>query len=298
MQRGVMHMRSSLSSSDDAGDERSVPMQVGMSLPGLGEPICFAFSGGERDHIASLVSAHGLVSYEAPTPAVLAGLIREVSGLVLDIGANTGIFTLLAAATRATARVCAFEPLESARKQLHTNIACNPRMAPRIAVSPLALSHRRAVAPFFETINDHGLISTSSTLEQGHAIQVGNHVRREVATETLDDWMEASDEGPIGLMKIDVEGHEHAVVEGGRQTIRRDRPIIIIEILGAAEVTALNSMLAKRDYRDFVLSPVGLRWCPRIVFHAGFWNHLLCPVEKIGVVSTVCQRIDLRFENA
>lgn len=274
-------------------------MQVGMSLPGLGEPICFAFtSGGERDHIASLVNAHGLASYEAPTPTVLAGLIREVSGLVLDIGANTGIFTLLAAAARATARVCAFEPLESARKLLHANIACNPGMAPRIAVSPLALSHARAVVPFFETINDYGLISTSSTLEQNHAMQVGNHVRREIATDTLDDWMEASGEGPIGLMKIDVEGHEHAVIEGGRHTIRRDRPIVIIEILGAADITALNSMLAEHDYRDFILSPEGLRGCPDIVFHEGLWNHLLCPVEKIGLVSTVCQRIDLRFEKA
>jgi FkbM family methyltransferase len=276
-----------------------VSMQVGISVPGSGAPICFAFtSGGERDHIASLVSAHGLASYEAPTPALLAGLIREASGVVLDIGANTGIFTLLAAAASGTARVCAFEPLESARELLHANIAYNPEMAPRIVVAPFALSHSSAVVPFFETINDQGLISTSSTLEQDQAIRVGNHVQRETATETLDDWMEASGEGPIGLMKIDVEGHEHAVIEGGRRTIRRHRPVVIIEILGAADFTALNDMLAEHDYRDFILSPEAVRGCPNILFHANAWNHLLCPVEKIGLVSAVCRRIDLPFEEA
>jgi hypothetical protein len=100
-----------------------------LSLPGAGDPIHFAFtSGGDRDHIAYLVRVQGLASYEAPTPAVFAGLIREAPGLVLDIGANTGIFTLLAVAASADVRVCAFEPLEAARQLLYANISCNAEM--------------------------------------------------------------------------------------------------------------------------------------------------------------------------
>jgi FkbM family methyltransferase len=86
---------------------------------------------------------------------------------------------------------------------------------------PIALSRVPAIVPFFETINDQGLISTSSSLEQGHAMQVGTYIRREITTETLDDWAEATLKEPVQLIKMDVEGHEHAVIEGGR---RDDRP--------------------------------------------------------------------------
>jgi hypothetical protein len=76
-----------------------------LSMPGPEDSIRFAFtSGGDRDHIAALVRACGLANYEAPTTAISAGLIREAPGLVLDIGASTGIFTLLAAAASAVVR--------------------------------------------------------------------------------------------------------------------------------------------------------------------------------------------------
>jgi FkbM family methyltransferase len=269
-----------------------------LSLPGAGDPIRFAFtSGGDRDYVAYLVRAHGLASYEAPTPAVFAGLIREAPGLVLDIGANTGIFTFLAVAASAAVSVCAFEPLEAARHLLHANISCNPEMGCRVAVEPFALSRMRAVVPFFETINDQGLISTSSSLEQNHAMQVGAHVQHEITTETLDDWAEGAGQAPIQLIKIDVEGHEHAVIEGGRRTIRQHRPFIIVEVLGSADFSALDRFLGEDDYRDFALSPGAMRGCASIRFHPDAWNHLLTPAEKVGLVSTVCQRLGLPLEN-
>jgi FkbM family methyltransferase len=270
-----------------------------LSMPGPGDPIRFAFtSGGERDHIAVLVRAEGLASYEAPTPAIFAGLVSEMPDVVLDIGANTGIFTLLAAAASPGVRVCAFEPLETARALLHANIACNPGVESRIAVEPIALSRRRAVVPFFETINDHGLVSTSSSLELDDATQVGAYLRHEITTETLDDWAGTFGQGPVRLMKIDVEGHEHAVIEGGRRTIGRYRPLVIVEILGSADFAALNWMLEENEYRDLALSPIALRQCPALRFHPDAWNHLLCPVEKLGLVVALCRRLELRLEAA
>jgi FkbM family methyltransferase len=35
--------------------------------------------------------------------------------------------------------------------------------------------------------------------------------------------------GPVGVVKIDVEGHEHAVLEGAEETLLRDKPIVIVE---------------------------------------------------------------------
>ena len=47
-----------------------------------------------------------------------------------------------------------------------------------------------------------------------------------VETRRLDSY----DLGKIGFMKIDVEGHEEAVLRGAEQTIMRNRPRLLIEI--------------------------------------------------------------------
>jgi len=195
-----------------------------------------------RDHIASLIRANGLANYEAPMPSVFARLAQQASGLALDIGANTGVFELLAAAANPQLRVCAFEPLESVRELLYENLARNPDLAPRIAVEPFALSRADGSFPFFETINDQGLVTTSSSLELEHAQQVGDYHSSSVITRTLDGWAEALGPGAIELVKIDVEGHEDAVIEGGRKTIDRHRPFIIVEILGPCRVEAFDKM--------------------------------------------------------
>ncbi len=266
-------------------------------MAGLRGPIRFAFtSGGERDTIAALVRANGLASYELPTPAIFAGLVGEAEGVVLDIGANTGIYSLLAAAASPAVRVCAFEPVAAPRELLRANLACNPDLAPRIAVECRALSRVCATLPFFETINDRGFVSTSSSLELGHAMEVGAHVQRDITTATLDGWAGANDPGPIRLVKMDVEGHEHAVLEGGRRAIGRHRPFIIAEMLGAADFTALSRILLEDGYRDFALAPGVARECANLHFHPDAWNHLLCPVEKTSQIALLCERLDLRLE--
>jgi FkbM family methyltransferase len=111
----------------------------------------FVFSNcGNLDHIASFIGNNGLVGYETRTPSVFVCLAQQAPGLMLDIGANTRIFTLLAAAANPGLRVSAFEPLESVRGRLHANIAHNPDLAARIAVEPFALSHANGRFPFFE----------------------------------------------------------------------------------------------------------------------------------------------------
>jgi FkbM family methyltransferase len=270
------------------------PARFDLSMPGPHGPIRFVFtSGDERDHIAHAVRANSLADYERPTPDLCVGLIRDVPDLVLDVGANSGIFTLLAAAASNVACVHAFEPLQAARDLLQANIACNPDLAARITVAPFALSNTRGSLPFHETINDQGLLSTSSSLEAGHACQVGPHLTYEIATETLDDWLERAGRPPVQLMKIDVEGHEHAVIEGGRRTIARDRPIIIVEMLGATNFASLSRLQKEDGYSDSAISPQGVRPCAELRFHPDAWNHLLCPVEKVDLVYSVCEGLNI-----
>jgi FkbM family methyltransferase len=270
-----------------------------ITIPSSRGTIRFFFSNRRNlDHIATLIRDNGLASYETPTPSVFRSLAQQASGLALDIGANTGIFTLLAAAANPELRVCAFEPLESVRERLHANIAHNPDLALRITVEPFALSGANGSFPFFETINDQGLVTTSSSLELAHARQVGEYRRHTIIAQTLDRWAETLGPATIALMKIDVEGHEHAVIQGGRKTIRRHRPFIIVEILGPSKVEAFDRMLIENDYLDIALCSTALQHCLRVHFHPDAWNHLLCPAEKARQILTLCREIDLRLEFA
>ena len=266
----------------------------GVTYPSPTELITFVFGNRSRlDHIANLVQAGGLASYEAPTPGVLVSLCRDQPGLVLDIGANTGLLSLLAAASSPAVQVVAFEPLAPVRRRLEDNLRLNPGLAQRITVEPFGLSRSAGEFPFYETINDHGLVTTSSSLELGHAQHAGQYREHRIATRTLDGWAATLDDAPIRVIKCDVEGHEHAVLEGGWQTLARHRPFIVIEVLSVAETDIHNRLLRELDYLDFTLTPGALRGCTSVRFHPDAWNHLLVPAERAGRVFSLCRQLGL-----
>jgi FkbM family methyltransferase len=261
------------------------------------KPVAFRLSDSAHlDYIAGLVRQHGLSAYEAPMPDLMAWLVRMSCGYMLDVGANTGLFTLLAAAANPTIKVCSFEPLDSVCALLRANLALNPRLVDRINVYPLGLSNAAGTFDFYETINDVGLVTTSSSLEIDHARQVGTYRKQVVTTETMDGWATRLDGGPISIIKIDVEGHEYAVIEGARETIARHRPFITIEVLGESRVDKINELLFEKSYLDFVITPGALRQCVSIRHHPDGWNHLLCPSDRVAFLLQGCRDLQLGIE--
>lgn len=266
----------------------------GVTYPSPSELITFVFGNRRRlDHIAAMVQAHGLVNYEMPTPGVMVSLCRDEEGVALDIGANTGLFSLLLAAANEKLQVHAFEPLVPVRDLLMDNIALNPVLAGRIKVEPFGLSRSDGSFPFYETINNQGLVTTSSSLELDSAKQQGEYREHTITTRTLDGWAADAGDPPIALVKCDVEGHEHAVLEGGWSTFSRHRPFIIIEVLGDADVKVHNRFAHELGYVDLVLATTTLRHCATIRFHPDGWNHLLVPAEKTARVFKLCRQLGL-----
>lgn len=256
--------------------------RIEFRCPAAGVGFAFKARGG-LDHIADCVRRAGLAAYEAPTPAAIATLAQGAPGIVLDIGANTGLFSLLAAAAAPLGvEVHAFEPLAHIREALLANIAQNPDLAPRIRVHGIALSSSAGTATFYETVNDRGLLTTSSSLEAAHARMIGGEChRREISTVRLDDWAE----GNLGslrvkLMKVDVEAHEPAVLAGGMRTIAAHRPMIVLEVLSGSDHAALDRFRDELHYVDFALTPAAIRQSPYFRHHMGGDNHLLCPEER------------------
>jgi Methyltransferase FkbM domain len=66
-------------------------------------------------------------------------------------------------------------------------------------------------------------------------------------TGTLDD--ERSNSAAADLIGVDVQGHEEAVLRGGRATISRDQPLIVYECFHAG--SEINTTLRRLGYRIF-----------------------------------------------
>jgi len=253
---------------------------------------------GGRDHIANTLNRDGLAAYEPPSPSLFALLASSATAAILDVGANTGLYSLLAAAANPHVAVYAFEPLADAAAGLARNLAANVDLASRIRVESVALSRARGEAAFFETVNDQGLISTSSSLEAGFVATTHALVaQRTVQLDTLDQWsadvLGVGGPGAISLLKIDVEGHERAVFEGAGRLLRVQRPIIFVELLGGADFAFFEHLLAEVGYQDVCPNARLARWLRTPTFMADGWNHVFCPLERVWALAQACCALGL-----
>ena len=235
-----------------------------------------------RDQVATAVARHGWTGFETPLPEYLYGVARRMPGLVIDVGSNTGFYALLAASASARNTVLAFEPMAEIALRARRNIARNG-LARRIQVRPVALSDRDGLAEFYVPPDAHGLVETSASLRRDFKGEPG--AIRAVASHRLDRVLLRSRWAarPISLIKIDVEGHEAAVLNGARWTIRLRRPVLFVEVLPNADFSWLNHFVRRRRYVDVTLGPGRLATpCDTVAHDPAAWNHALVPREKLA----------------
>ena len=135
-----------------------------------------------------------------------------------DIGANVGNHTLFMADK--VAAVHAFEPYPPVAAKIRQKIARNG--LENVTVHPIALSDRDGLAMFREP----------EGANQGTGTLAGGGGRLETPVRQGDAYLAEQGLPRIDLIKIDVEGHEAAVVRGLAERLGRDRPVILAEISG------------------------------------------------------------------
>ena len=125
---------------------------------------------------------------------------------VIDVGANVGWYSLLAAKLVGPAgRVIAVEASPTIATKLAANIALNPNLAPRITVHQCAAGDRAGVIPLYAGAADN----SGQTTTVG-----GTTVEATVPLQPLSALLAGVDLRKVRVVKIDVEGAEEAVVAG------------------------------------------------------------------------------------
>ncbi|MEM7699947.1 MAG: FkbM family methyltransferase, partial [Verrucomicrobiota bacterium] len=157
--------------------------------------------------------------------AIIPRLI-EPGMTAFDIGANFGLYTrFLSTATGPTGRVFSFEPTLDMFEVLTNNTIALE--LDNVVTSQLALSEGQKELTFYIPKRDDGTLNYyEASLERD---TIGSeHETVVVMTTSLDQFCEDGDITSVDFIKIDVEGHELAVLEGARKVIKRDRPPIFL----------------------------------------------------------------------
>jgi FkbM family methyltransferase len=145
-------------------------------------------------------------------------LVRIRPGdIVLDVGANIGIFTLFSL-TRGAGLVYAFEPVKFIVEHLRENIELNG-YCNKVKINELSL------------INYNGFSQMEIDNENMGAHKISNSGTSKtvkVVANTLDYFVERYSVNKIDFIKVDIEGSEMSFLEGAMKTIRRFKPKIVI----------------------------------------------------------------------
>ncbi|MEQ9329857.1 FkbM family methyltransferase [Thalassobaculum sp.] len=151
------------------------------------------------------------------------GLWRWMAGfrpddVLLDIGANVGIYTIAAAGLFGV-RVVALEPYGPNLEVLRRNVAIN-RLSDRVAVLPIAATDVERRGRLF---HEGGAAGAASQHFEGVNGEVGQATFEEVAGVPVDVLVERGTIPFPTRIKIDVDGNERAVIEGMTRTLADPR---------------------------------------------------------------------------
>jgi len=138
-----------------------------------------------------------------------------------DVGANVGQHSLFM--SMHADRVSSFEPFPRVCKKLRALLEHN--CIDNVRVFPVALGDADGELDYFEP--DESNLGTGS-----FAAAPGNFAGRvlRLPVRCGDRFVADNDLAPVAILKIDVEGFEASVLRGLKTLLKRDRPIILMEL--------------------------------------------------------------------
>jgi FkbM family methyltransferase len=214
------------------------PAGLGPAVRPSAQPPRIAVEAPWRSYVPRLLEEGGVAGYEPETMAAfLAAISLGDAEEVFDVGANVGIFAIIAASTT-LARATGFEPTPQLAGTFGSIVRANGLTC---AVEPIALGRETGQATLYLSAKT----DSSNSLKAGHRAATGTV---DVPVERLDDYVARTGRRPA-VVKIDTETTEPDVLTGGLETLRTVRPWVVCEVLAGTTEGALMAILRPLGYR-------------------------------------------------
>jgi FkbM family methyltransferase len=151
------------------------------------------------------------------------------SSAILELGANVGYFTVQGAKAAPHARYIAVEPHPASARVCRANLELNALHSVEL-VTAAAVAHAELPAIELQVPSDQ--LANPTVAFVGADTELPRRMRRRV-TQTIS--VGAVDVGSllpgIDLLKLDVEGQEHALLTASREHLRSRKPTVFVEVL-------------------------------------------------------------------
>jgi FkbM family methyltransferase len=162
-------------------------------------------------------------TYQEDVICALSALVKP-GDTVIDIGAHHGLMSIVASRLAGSdGRVVAFEPNPQTLPILKGHFELND--AKNITIESVGLMDKESVERFYA---NRGTCSWNSTFIRDFATEDSREKPIEIRTTTLDRYCEENQCRP-SFIKIDTEGSEILVLNGGRTVLENHRPHLILE---------------------------------------------------------------------
>jgi FkbM family methyltransferase len=202
-------------------------------------------------------------TYEPNTLCLVRALLGK-GDIFIDVGANVGVISLVASKrVGPTGHVYSFEPSLREYENLRDNLERNNAAHVKPLHAAVASSSGHAtlrVAPSSHS----GLNTLGGTLSYA----VGTERIEQVATITLDDFVDHEKIARVALVKLDVEGAEGSVLQGAERVLRDLRPSLIFEVFSrsleanGSSVKNVEDQLRRARYQLYSISDDSARLHP------------------------------------
>ncbi len=232
----------------------------------------FRYLSMKREGIGRALHWRGIEGFEVETTRIFHALAKTAK-TVVDIGANTGTFALIACAANPDALVYAFEPVPRVYERLVNNVALNGWQE-RCIVQNIAISNTEGILkihiPYVE-------MPVSASLK-ADGFRAGDSYLADVTVKTLDSVCSGKQ---IDLIKMDVEGVEEQVLLGMREILQHSAPAIIAECYIEGPFRQIEAILAEYGYSFFHIGSGGPVKTPHIEPDpTGTYQNYLCVPER------------------
>ncbi len=224
----------------------------------------------EFDDISHIMFWSGLHDYEKETIPIMLDQIRQARCFI-DVGANCGIYTVLAGTINPNVQIVAIEAVPKICAALANNVRQN-RLHDRVTILNAAVGNSEGIVDFHEA-EDARMGSLSVRGYQG---QAGSLIR--VQCRTLDSIVTELNILP-DFIKIDVEGFSDAVLSGASRLLATVRPRIVLEANPGDPCPRITKILTKHQYAMHLITDNGPERREQINPSPEYRNWLCLPVS-------------------
>ena len=181
------------------------------------------FVNDGRDSHATRLYWDSETGFEPETISVYLELLKHAN-VVFDVGANVGIYSLIAAVNDPNCSVHGFEPVPFIYAYYDRNVQANKLS--NLQPNQAAVTTKDGEITLY--IPDSVQLPSDASTVEGYRDGV---VPTKVKAVSLDSYAAQQGLTQVDLMKVDAEGAEHQVFAGAQAIMERDKPAIICEIL-------------------------------------------------------------------